>query len=84
MRADFHSFAEVADTLNSDGITGPVVFNILPHFYPEARFTLDTINGADADNQIVFQSSTGDSTSVTLDPKITKISGLNQINLTTV
>ncbi|KPK84587.1 MAG: hypothetical protein AMS27_09460 [Bacteroides sp. SM23_62_1] len=65
--ADFHSFAEVADTLNAtSGIDGPVVFNVLPGEYKEVHIVLKEIIGASGTNTITFQGSTGDSTDAKL------------------
>ncbi len=65
-RADFNSFAAVADSLNTSGISDSVIFNILPGRY-QVHIQLNDIVGADGNNQIVFQSSTGDSTDVIID-----------------
>ena len=66
VRADFNTFAEVADTLRAVGISDSVIFNVLPSLYSDVNITINTIAGADADNQVVFQSYTGDSNDVTL------------------
>lgn len=63
---DFTSFGEIADTLNKSGISDSVVINILPGTYTGVHITIDTVDGAAADKWVVFQSSTGDSTDVTL------------------
>ena len=63
---DFTSWSELADTLNSDGINDSVVINVLPHNYEDVHITFTNVTGTAADKWIVFQSSTGDSSDVSL------------------
>jgi len=62
---DFTTFSAAADTLQSRGVSGPVVFNVLSGTYSE-QFTLDYVPDADETHTITFQSLTGDSTDVIL------------------
>jgi hypothetical protein len=56
--------AAVSD-LHSCGIIGPVTFNILPGSYEE-KIIINEITGSSPANTITFQSSTGDSSDVTI------------------
>ncbi|MBN4049706.1 right-handed parallel beta-helix repeat-containing protein, partial [Bacteroidales bacterium AH-315-N07] len=62
---DFVSFTKAVDSLNFDGVTGPVIFNVRDGSYDE-QITINEINGASATNTITFQSENGDSTKVEL------------------
>lgn len=64
--ADFRTFAEVADTLMKSGVSDSVIINILPGVYTDVHIEIDTIEGTGPDKWVVFQSSTLDSTDVTL------------------
>lgn len=58
---DFDSFPEVADVLNTAGITGPVTFFVRNGIYYD-EFILRDIQGTSAVNTITFRSESGDST----------------------
>jgi len=62
---NYVSFSTAAAALNTNGISGPVTFNIAPGVYLE-QITLDSIVGASTINTICFQSQGLDSTTVTL------------------
>lgn len=57
---DFVSFSQVADVLNTAGITGPVTFWVRNGIYYD-EFILRDIQGTSATNTITFQSESGDS-----------------------
>lgn len=63
VNADYTTLTSVVNDLNSEGIDGPVVINILPGVYNEQVMIFD-INGTSSNNTITFQSSTLDSSSV--------------------
>ena len=62
---DFATFTEAADALNSQGIGGSVIFNVLNGSYTE-QFELGVISGTSASDTIIFQSQSGDPADVTL------------------
>lgn len=62
---DFESFTQVAELLNSAGITCPVTFLIRDGIYNE-KFILNQVTGSSEINTITFRSESGDSTGVIL------------------
>lgn len=64
---DFESFVQASSTLNNGGVVDEVVINVRPGDYTESFF-LTEIQGTSEQNQILFQSENGDSTSVNLSP----------------
>ena len=62
---DYTTFQAAADSLHSQGVSGPVVFNVLSGTYT-GQFTLDYVPHANADSSITFKSQSGDSTKVVL------------------
>jgi len=62
---NFQTFTAAADSLNKNGISGPVVFNIADGIYHEQIY-LHAIKGSSSTNTIIFQSASGDSSKVTL------------------
>lgn len=58
---DFNSFGDVAEVLNSSGVTCPVTFLVRDGIYEE-KFILGSIPGSSKDNTVTFRSETGDST----------------------
>lgn len=62
---DFLSFTAAIDSLISQGVSGPVVFNVNSGNYDE-QLVIPSITGASAVNTITFQSTTLDSSSVVL------------------
>ncbi len=62
---DFLNFTAAANTLNKGGILGPVTFNVRDGNYIE-QFQINEILGSDTLNPILFQSESGDSTSVVI------------------
>ena len=83
---DYASFTEAVDTLISQGVSGPVVFNVQDGNYNE-QITIPAITGSSAANTITFQSSSLDSTAVimfysstsTSDNYLVKLDGANYI-----
>jgi hypothetical protein len=63
---NFSSFGQAVDVLTFCGVSGPVVFDVLPGLYNES-ISIPPITGASLANTITFQSSNGDSTSVILE-----------------
>ncbi|HBG70972.1 MAG: hypothetical protein A2W93_03280 [Bacteroidetes bacterium GWF2_43_63] len=62
---DYTTLQAAATDLNTKGVCGPVVFNVLPGTYNE-QISLENVFGATAVNTITFQSSTGDSSDVVI------------------
>lgn len=60
---DFDSFTEAINTLMQGGISGSVIFKVRPGTYNE-QLTIGNISGSSSTNPILFESETGDSTSV--------------------
>lgn len=60
---DYATFSLAAAALNSQGVSGPVTFNVRPGTYNES-VTINNITGATAANHITFQSEDGDQNSV--------------------
>lgn len=63
---DFTSFADAIDYIDSAGLCGPVIFNVLADTFIE-NITAVHIGGASASNTITFQAANGDSTSVVIE-----------------
>ena len=62
---DYATFALAAADLNSQGVCGPVVFNVITDVYTE-DFTLTDLVGVSAVNTITFQSQSGNAADVVL------------------
>ncbi|MFP4622452.1 MAG: hypothetical protein ACLFM7_14170 [Bacteroidales bacterium] len=62
---DFESFQEAVDSLESQGVNGPVNILIDAGTYDE-QVEINMISGTGSDNTVTFQSATGDSTDVVL------------------
>ena len=62
---DYTTFTQAAEALNTLGVNGPVVFNVISGTYTE-QFTINNITGSSAANTVIFQSQAGDSTAVVL------------------
>ncbi|MBN1406468.1 MAG: VCBS repeat-containing protein [Calditrichaceae bacterium] len=62
---DFADFTEAVDSLESQGVDGPVVFDVQDGIYEE-QIDIDAISGSSEANQIVFQSLAEDSSQVIL------------------
>ena len=62
---DYATFTDAVNALTTEGVSGPVVFNVRSGQYDEA-VTLPAITGASATNTITFQAEGGDSSLVTL------------------
>jgi len=60
---DFSSFTSAVLSLDTNGISGPVTFYVMPGNYSE-QITIPSISGASSTNTITFQSYTQDSSSV--------------------
>ncbi|MCB8994071.1 MAG: right-handed parallel beta-helix repeat-containing protein [Bacteroidales bacterium] len=69
---NYTSFGQVADILNTYGISGNVTFNVRNGTYSE-QFTLGPIAGTSASSKVVFTSESGDSTKA----ELTIISGVS-------
>ena len=63
--SDYTTFSAAAEALHTQGVSGPVVFNVISGTYNE-QFTLDYVPYASESNTITFQSQTGDSTEVVI------------------
>ena len=63
--ADFDSFSQVAEVLNTAGVTCPVTFMVRDGFYYET-IIISEIKGISAENTIVFRSESGDNTQAVL------------------
>jgi len=62
---DFATLTEAIDSLNSVGVSGPVVFDMRSGTYQE-QLVLTSVAGASAANPITFRSESGDSSDVTI------------------
>lgn len=63
--SNYATFTAAVNALTTQGIDGPVVFNVKPGTYNE-QILIPSINGSSAINSITFQSLNSDSTSVIL------------------
>ncbi len=63
--ADFRTLNDVLSALEINGVSGPVIFNILPGTYTE-RLVIGKISGVSETNTVTFRSSTGDSSDVVI------------------
>ena len=63
--ADFPNFTVALDTLDGAGVSGPVVFSVLPGTYTE-QLVIGEVRGMSPQNTVTFQSSTGNMGDVTL------------------
>ena len=63
--ADYSTFQEAANALHTNGVSGPVTFNVQAGTYDE-QVLLDYIAYASETKPITFQSATGDSTDVVI------------------
>jgi hypothetical protein len=61
---DFAGFAQALSALKY-GVSGPVVFNVAPGIYTGQIFVTDTIPGASAINNIVFDGGSGSAATIT-------------------
>ena len=62
---DYATLTDAVNVLQTEGITGPVVFDILSGTYSE-QITLGAVSGASETNTITFQSQSGNSADVEL------------------
>lgn len=62
---DYASFSAAVSALSSQGVSGPVVFNVRSGTYTET-ITIGVISGTSATNTVTFQSETGNPLNVTL------------------
>ncbi|MBN2423975.1 MAG: VCBS repeat-containing protein [Calditrichaceae bacterium] len=62
---DYLTFNAAVADLESEGVSGPVIFNVQDGVYNE-QIEINAISGASEANQIVFQSASGDSSLVLL------------------
>ncbi|WP_159102770.1 FG-GAP-like repeat-containing protein [Marinilabilia salmonicolor] len=63
---DYPDVQSAVTDLNTNGVSGPVTFNILPGTY-DVHVTINHITGSSATNTVTYQSSTQDSTDVILE-----------------
>lgn len=63
--SDYITFSSAVSDLVTNGVSGPVVFNVKPGTYNEQLY-IPSITGTSATNTITFQSQDNDSTSVEL------------------
>lgn len=68
---DYLNFTDAVNALNTLGINGPVVFNVISGTYVE-QFVIQNIAGSSAVNHVIFQSQSGDSATVILQWAATK------------
>ena len=61
----YSTFTQAASALQSQGVSGPVTFNVLSGTYNE-YFTLNSISGTSATNTVTFQKYAGSTGDVTL------------------
>jgi len=57
---NFKTFTDVKDSLNKNGVKGPVVINVADGVY-KGNFTIDPVKGQSSKNNITFQSASNDS-----------------------
>ena len=62
---DYATFTEAFDALHTQGVSGPVVFEVVSGTYTE-QLAYQNVPGADEHNTITFRSATGDSSDVTV------------------
>ncbi len=62
---DYATFNAAVTALETDGVSGPVIFNVQDGIYEE-QLEINSISGVSETNTITFQSESGDSTAVTL------------------
>jgi parallel beta-helix repeat protein len=62
---NYATFTAAVSALNSQGVTGPVVFQVRAGTYNE-QISISQFSGSSATNTVTFQSQNNDSTSVTL------------------
>jgi hypothetical protein len=62
---DFETFSAAVKTLNEQGISGPVTFNVISGVY-NTHFVIEYVDGASETNTITFQSQARDSSQVTI------------------
>jgi hypothetical protein len=62
----YATFSAAASALNSQGVSGPVTFNVRTGTYNE-QFVITSVTGASATNTITFQSESGVASDVTLE-----------------
>ncbi len=73
---NYASFADAVSALNSQGVSGNVVFNVLTGVYNE-QFEIGTINGVSGSNRVSFQAQTGNAADVTV--QFNQTAGANYI-----
>ncbi len=62
---DYSTFTDAVNALNTQGVNGPLIFNVISGTYTE-QITINNITGSSATNNVIFQSQSGDSTAVVL------------------
>ncbi len=62
---DYETFSAAAEALHTQGVSGPVVFNVVSGTYQE-QFILDYIPNASETDSVTFQSQSGDSSDVVI------------------
>lgn len=64
--SDYETIAEAINDLQTQGVSGPVIFNIKDGIYQNETNTISEINGTNSINTITFQSENLDANNVTL------------------
>ncbi len=77
---DFKSFNDAINSLSARGICGPITFNVRPGIYNE-QITFLQLPGMGANNPIVFQNRTKDSSNVIISLPSTTATGNNNATL---
>jgi len=62
---DYVTFTDAFKVLSTEGVSGPVRFEVMPGTYSEL-LTLDAIPGTSAENTVTFASESGDAADVTI------------------
>ncbi|RZK26730.1 MAG: PKD domain-containing protein, partial [Flavobacterium sp.] len=74
----YNSLNMALSHLDSFGICGPVIFNIEDGYYEE-RLTINNYTGSSHRNSVTFQSSSGDSSKVWIEPKYSESTDSNYV-----
>src|SRR5690606_32123222 len=85
---DYATLTDAVNDLNSNGVSGPVTFNIRSGTYPE-KVSIDKFSGASAVNRVTFKSETNNpadvliqsSSSSTTDNYVIKLNSAEYVTL---
>jgi len=78
---NFASFQSALDTLNKQGVSGQVTFNLRPGIYEGTTFEIQNFTGNSCENIVTFQSEEGDQESTILKSEGILLKGVNGIRL---